>query len=360
MHIYNKSALGRRFAALLAGLACCAAAAAAGPDSAPAARIARFATFENDSHFNTDHYYTNGIQFSLKRSDDTRPAWVRDSINRLCGWLGCEDATLLTSQTNLGQLMYTPSNITLREPQPLDRPWAGLLYAEQVYALLSADRRTLTTLGFEAGVTGRASMAEQAQKMVHRILDRPLPQGWGNQIGGTLALMASIERRTAREALSAELGGGVQLNTASYWRLAAGNLMTYAAGGLALVVGKDLPLVSPPPPGIGNKLAGEPAHDTSCLWSWLQCSAFGSIETRLMGYNLFLDGRAWQDDPHVARRVLVADAVLGLRLDFPHTRTSGHGPWFMQFKFTRRTPEFRSTFPVPHQNVGAVTVGTEF
>jgi lipid A 3-O-deacylase len=345
--------------ALVAGFALCTCA-AAGQANAPVHDAARFFTYENDSYFNTDRYYTNGIAFSVKRSTDTRSALARVWTQRLCGALGCEDASLLTSESSIGQLMYTPSNIRLREPQPLDRPWAGLLYYEQAYAFLSPDRRTLTTLATQAGLTGRASLSAQTQKLVHRLRDRPIPQGWDNQVGGSLGLMASAERRTALSALSVDLGNQVELNTASYWRLAVGNIMTYAAGGVAVVVGKDLPPVSAAPPGIGNKLGRETLRETSCMAPWLQCTAFGSVETRLMGYNVFLDGRVFRDDPQVRRRNLVADLVLGMRFDFPHTGNASHGPWFVQFKVTRRSPEFRSSIPVPHHRVAALTFGTEF
>ncbi|MES2019211.1 MAG: hypothetical protein V4484_22185 [Pseudomonadota bacterium] len=50
----------------------------------------------------------------------------------------------------------------------------------------------------------------------------------------------------------------------------------------------------------------------------------------------------------------------GTRLDFPGTRTASHGPWFLQFKVTRRSPEFRSSLPVPRHRVAALTIGTEF
>jgi hypothetical protein len=321
-----------------------------------------FATFENDVYFQSDRYYTNGIQFSNKHASDHRGRLARMLTGRLCGWLGCEDSRLLTSQENVGQLMYTPNDIAVRAPQPFDRPWAGLLYYEQVFNFLSPDQRTLTTLTAEVGVTGSASLSEQSQKLVHRLLDNPLPQGWDNQIGGSLAVLATAERRRAVPALSTRLGGDVQLNTAAYWRVGLGNIMTYAAGGLAVVIGKELPEVSPPPPGIGNKMrAGVlPSLATACFVDWLQCSAFGAVEARLMAYSVFLDGRLGKDDPSVDRRVLVKDLMLGLRLDFPRTRSNSHGPWFMQFKATRRSPEFRSNFRVPSHGFGALTIGTEF
>jgi lipid A 3-O-deacylase len=331
---------------------------------APLQEQVHFITIENDAYFRTDRFYTSGIQLSVKHAADTRGPFARRLTDAACRWAGCSDSQLLTTQTNLGQLMYTPRDITRREPQPDDRPWAGLLYVEHVYAFLAPDHRSLTTLTSQVGVTGRWSLAEPAQKLFHRLLDRPQPQGWDNQIGGTLALMASAERRSAVDALSGELGHDVRLNTASYWRVAAGNIQTYAAAGLAVVIGKDLPAVSPPPPGIGNKIrTGANAKSlglTSCMAPWIQCTAFGSVEARVVAYNVFLDGRLFQDDPSVKRRTFVRDLVYGTRFDFPNTRTEGHGPWFLQFKFTRRSPEFRSSLPVPRHRVAALTIGTEF
>jgi lipid A 3-O-deacylase len=335
----------------------------AGEETPSAQERVHFVTYENDSPYRTDRFYTNGIQFSSKFQADRRGPFARSLTNSLCRWLECDDATLLTSQINVGQLMYTPRIITRRAPQPLDRPWAGLLYYEQAWAFLSPDHRSLTTLSGQLGVTGRLSLAEQAQKLVHRALDRPRPEGWDNQVGGSLGVMASAERRTAREHLSANLGGDVHLNTATYWRLTAGNIQTYAAAGVSVVIGKDLPAVSPPPPGIGNQLrvdTDKRPGSTSCLAPWLQCTAFGSVEARLVAYNVFLDGRLLRDDPSVKKRNFVSDLVIGTRFDFPGTRTANHGPWFLQLKMTRRSPEFRSSIPVPRHRVAALTIGTEF
>lgn len=337
---------------------------AAAQEPLPLQEKVHFFTYENDSKFMTDRFYTSGVQFSVKRSSDNRGEFARKLTHVICGWTGCNDSRILTIQYNLGQLIYTPRDIRIRAPQPLDRPWAGLLYYEQVYTVLSPDQRILTTITGQVGATGKVSLAEPAQKAIHHLLDRPQPQGWDNQIGGSLAVLASAEQRTAREALSFDLPSDVRLNTATYWRLAAGTIQTYAAAGVAVVVGKDLPIVSPPPPGIGNTImAGEARKGLSkisCLVSWIQCSAFGSIEGRLVAYNVFLDGRAFSDDPRVKRRTFVHDLVLGSRFDFPRSRNASHGPWFLQLKVTRRSPEFRSSIPVPSHRVAAVTFGTEF
>lgn len=323
-----------------------------------AAQDARFLTYENDEFFDTDRYYTNGIQFAARHARDGRSPRERSLTGSLCRWFGCADGRLLFTQNSVGQLMYTPGDITLASRQPHDRPYAGLLYLERDYLFLSPDGQVLTTLAGQAGFTGRLSLAEPAQKLVHRLVDRPEPRGWDHQVGNALVFALSVERRSAWPALSGELGGGVRLQTNTYWRLAAGTLMSYAAGGISLAVGKDLPAVSPMPPGITHRLDGGRA--TSCLWHWVQCTAFAGLEGRYLAYNLFLQGRPWREDPAVAPRRWVGDAMAGLRLDFPRTRGPDHGPWFLQFKATRRSPEFRAPGRVPRHTFGALTIGTEF
>ena len=265
--------------------------------------------------------------------------------------------------------MYTPTKIGIALPQPEDRPWSGFLYYAHDYLFLSADERTLTTVAGLFGVTGPASLSDQTQHLVHRLGHFATPQGWANQIGPELGLLASVEKKKAwsdAPLLGTESGPQVRGNW--YWRLAAGNVQTYAALGATLVAGKRLPIVGPREAGsIVDKLtklesasAASPA-DTSCLVEWLQCTAFFTLEGRAMAYNVFLQGRMIADDPHVTPQPFVYDAMLGVRLDFPNSSSSFAGPWFVQFKATRRSPEFRSAVAhVPSQSFGALTIGTEF
>lgn len=322
-----------------------------------------FYTYENDSRFLSDRFYTSGVEMSIRHSVDRRGEFARDLTHTLCRLAGCDASTVFANQRNVGQLIFTPRQIDRVEPQPGDRPWAGLLYYEKMYSFLSHDHKTLTTITGQLAVTGRLSLAEEAQKAAHKLFDRPRPLGWHNQIGASLGVMASVEKRTAVDALSFDLPAGVRFNTAAYWRLAAGTIQTYAALGLAVVMGKDLPAVSPPPPGINNKIAAKNAAipRLSCVVKWLRCTAFASVEARAVAYNVLLDGRLFQsDDPSVDKRRLVLDVAAGTRFDLPRTRTRYHGPLFVQTKVSRRSAEFRSHLPVPSQSVYAVTFGSEF
>lgn len=321
-------------------------------------------TFENDVFFHTDHFYTNGAQFEVKRRTDDRWGATRRVLGAVCFAFECDahGTQLVGTRFKAGQLMYTPTDITNPAPQSGDRPWAGLLYYAVDYPFLSEDGRTLTTVTGEIGVTGPKSFSRDTQRFIHYHFHYRTPEGWNNQIGGSVGLLAAVEHRRAWDAISSKGEEGVQVHSNWHWRLTAGNIFTYVAGGATVVVGKGLPLVSGVEAGsIVDRLHAMTAPVTKdCLFSWLQCTAFASIEGRLVARNVFLDGRFGHDDPHVEKRPFVADASIGARFDFPRTRNSLAGPWFVQFRATHRTPEFKSTFSVHSQNFGALTVGTEY
>lgn len=316
----------------------------------------KYATFENDRFYDTDRYYTNGIQLSLADVGTHRPHWVRTA----CRFFACATATLKLNIHDLGQLMYTPTRIQLADPQPLDRPWAGLLYYERGHTLSAPDQMSTTTFTWLVGVTGRASLAEQSQKMVHKVMDIPPPQGWANQIGGSLAFMATVEKRWAIPTLGAEWRNGMQFRTSAYWRATVGNVMTQTGVGMAVALGKNLPHVVGGVDGIQNTITSVSPVDVACLFDWLRCTTFASAEIRAIAYNVFLDGRIGRDDPQVDSRPFVGETAVGMRVDLPRTRSANHGPWFVQVKVTRRSREFRSAAPVHPHTFGTISAGVDW
>lgn len=328
-------------------------------------------TLENDAFFQTDKYYTDGFQLTVKGRIDERSESTKNILKAACILASCESDEFQFSQTRVGQLMYTPVDISNPAPQPLDRPWAGMLYAANDYHFLSDDEQRLTTITSQMGIIGPLSYADRTQTWIHKTFNNGTPEGWSNQIGGELGLLASIERRFAVNPPEREpADSGIQVRAVGHWRLAAGNIMTYAGAGLTLAVGKNMPLVFPRESGditvkvISPKLFStdhiSKAIDNSCIFQWLRCTAFASVEARLVAWNVFLDGGMFREDPHVTKNPIVADVSLGMRFDFPKIRNSFTGPWFAQFKATIRSPEFQSRKSVSSQAFGALTVGTEF
>jgi lipid A 3-O-deacylase len=208
------------------------------------------------------------------------------------------------------------------------------------------------------------SLASDTQHFIHGLFGFTRPQGWNNQVGGSLGLLAAIEQRRALNVLSSGNSDGVQLHSDWYGRLTVGNIFTCLAGGVSVNIGKDLPAVSGAPRGtiqpsvVAESIRASGVRD--CFFQWLACTAFGSFEVRAVGYNAFLDGRLWREDPHVVHRPIVSDTSAGIRLDFPMTGNALTGPWFLQFRATYRSAEFKSNFAVPGERFGSLTAGTDF
>ncbi len=336
------------------------------PDDAREKQYAFSVTFENDTFFNTDHYYTDGFQIDWK-SWGIGSSGESKVLDSLCFYIGCAVSEPKLTRSKVGQLMYTPSNIGLAGPQPLDHPWGGYLYFQRNYDFLQENGLKMTTITGQLGVIGPHSYAEQTQKWIHERVHATYPQGWNNQIGGAVGLLFSVEKRYAFGDVSTDPINNTRLRTSSYWNLTVGNVMTYTAAGLTFTLGKNLPALAAKEPGIitnkaisPNSLQLNAPSDTSCLFHWLQCTFFANAEVRLVAFNVFLDGNLGRNDPHVDRRPLVADISLGARLQFPHSRNACTGPIFVQFKATHRTPEFRSAGPVSSQSWGALTAGVDF
>jgi len=330
-------------------------------------------TFENDLFFQTDRYYTDGAQLTIKRRDVDPSGRVAGWASAACKAFGCPSEHVEFVRHKFGQLMYTPVHITVAEPQPFDRPWAGMLYYTREYEYVSDKRDSRTTISGTIGIIGPGSLAEQTQKWIHRTFTGAPPGGWDNQIGGELGLMALVERRRAIPWLSTSNTEGVQLNSTRSVRAAVGNIMTFVGVGATLTVGKDLDAANerndisvkarlPPQkvPGV-ESVQPQTAVSRTCVFSWLECSAYVSAEVRWMIHNVFLNGTMFRSGPSVDSKPLVADATIGVRLDFPRTRNQCTGPWYVSFAATRRSPEFsgRRGSASP-QSFGALTVGTEF
>lgn len=107
---------------------------------------------ENDMLSGTDRYYTNGIKFGggvkadpfVERIFHAPAESVFRSISKNSG-----DVKL---GLFLGQNLYTPRDIKIGLPQPLDRPWAAWLYVGGV--VQNIERNRLQTVELDLGIVG--------------------------------------------------------------------------------------------------------------------------------------------------------------------------------------------------------------
>lgn len=303
---------------------------------------------ENDAPAETDRNYTGGIRLACVTSP---PQWL-DNLDLMPVSEGGEASTRLTY--SIGQSIYTPDDLDLAQPIDDDHPYAGWLYLG--FGLesegLSADRsyRHLDTLELQIGIVGPWSGAEQVQTEGHALLDATDPQGWGNQLDNEPGLNLFYSRQwtgavRADLAISESLPG-LAFDVTPRLGAALGNVHIFAGGGLTLRSGNFLP--TDPGPAIARPgLAGStyfPAQEG------LSAYLFGSVEGRIVGRNIFLDGNSFQDDgPSVDKNALVGEGSLGFALTYQRFRLS--------YTHVYRTQEFDDQSP---HIFGSLTLAISF
>ncbi|NJD89052.1 MAG: lipid A deacylase LpxR family protein [Betaproteobacteria bacterium] len=278
---------------------------------------------ENDLFYGTDRNYTSGVGLAWVSGEKSPPDWaVR--IARGIPWFP-EGGTVRHGYV-VGQNMYTPADISLPDPPRDDRPYAGWLYATIGLGVVT-DGRT-DQLSLTAGVVGPASLAEQGQKAIHRLIGSPEPKGWDTQLRNEPGLVLSYETRW-RGFARGELAG-LEFDVVPHLGAALGNIHTYANGGFTLRYGKRLasdlgpPRIRPSPPGSGFFVPAD-------TFSWY---VFAAVDGRAVARSIFLDGNTFKESRSVDKEYLVGDLQWGLEMTWKGVRVS--------YTHVRRTREFRT------------------
>ncbi len=210
----------------------------------------------------------------------------------------------------LGQSIYTPDDITLFNPDPLDHPYAGWLYLGALF-----QRRSATGIGvpvmehFEInlGIVGPPALGKPAQIFVHRdITDSPRPRGWEYQLEAEPGLLLKYDRAW-RLAPTGEAGQHVEL--IPHVGVNLGNIKTSGEAGLMLRAGWNLPddfgvtrIVSTK--GMTGGLA--PSSPRFGVYG------FAAVDGELVGQDIFLDGNTVHDSRSVKREPFVANLSWGV------------------------------------------------
>ena len=146
-------------------------------------------TVENDSFatpFGThqDRHYTAGLKLVLLGRDDFGTN-LTARLNGLANW-GIHPEAANLGWIIIGQNIYTPQNIKIPTPDPTDRPYAGWLYTGAIYQRrgeLADNLAVMENFEINLGVIGDPSIAEAAQKTIHRWwFPDDLPKGWDHQL----------------------------------------------------------------------------------------------------------------------------------------------------------------------------------
>lgn len=254
---------------------------------------------ENDI-FHSDRYYTNGIRASWLSAPNGGSSFARKAARLFP--LFPDEYTVRTSYA-FGQNMYTPTSITQEYPPDGDRPYAGWLYGS--VGLIAEDGKRLDQLEITAGMVGPASLAEETQKTVHKIIGSDDPQGWRKQLKNEPGLILTYQR--SWRSLITNDAFGFPMDITPHMGGALGNIFTYANTGFMVRYGQQ-PDLDYGPPRIQPSMPGSGFFVPEDRLRWY---VFAGVDGRVVARNIFIDGNTFCDSESADKKPLVADVQFG-------------------------------------------------
>ena len=267
--------------------------------------------YENDVVNQTDVHYTHGARVSWIPGLEQTPEWAL-KIARAIPWFP-DDSQVLHGYS-IGQSMFTPNDLSQKDPPETARPYAGWLYGNiglSVETGLQLDQLALTV-----GIVGPAALAEETQRALHKLNGAKQPQGWDHQLRNELGLMISWQR--SWRALAVKSFAANQFDLTPHVGMTLGNVLTSANAGLTLRYGGDLPNDYGPPliqPGLTGTSSFMPA-------AGIDWYLFARVEGRAVARNIFLDGNSIRDSRSVDKKPLIGDLQFGGVLIWKNRRLS--------------------------------------
>ena len=176
------------------------------------------------------------------------------------------------------------------------------------------------------GVIGPGAAGKFVQNEYHRLIGVDEAQGWSNQLRNEPAVNLFYERQWRWIAETS--AGGFGVDAQPHVGAALGNVYTYAAAGLTMRFGQDLPADWGPArvrPGVPGSAFFHPRAG----FGWY---LFAGAEGRAVARDIFLDGNTWEDSQSVDKKPLVADLTAGFAITVNAMRIA--------YAYVYRTKEF--------------------
>ena len=291
-----------------------------------------FVRIDNDIFTGTDRDYTSGVQLgstsaTVESFDDTQLApsmrWANDKLR----WLQPKGFDENNVTWTIGQRMYTPEDWSRSEPDPLDRPYAGLLFAGLTY--IGRDSHSMRSTSLDVGIVGPSALAEQTQRVVHKAVGADKFLGWDHQLSDEPVLRILHERFRRWDIKPTRRFG----DFTTHFGGSIGNLTTFANAGAELRIGKSLP------DNFGTATTLSYGQNTPpARWgassSRPSIHGFVAVDARAVVHDVTLDGNTWRDSASVEREPLAAELALGVALDWR--------AWQATLGATYRTKEYET------------------
>lgn len=302
------------------------------PAAAPDVEPSRFTILEeNDSlFFNSDKHYTQGLRLSNLFGDSPKPGEFWDGpFNALSFGPFFEPGGTRKTAILFGQSIFTPKNLSVKPPDPHDRPYAGWLYGG-VSMLQDNDKRMLENFEIDFGLVGPGALGQVTQNTFHQFIAADQAKGWSSQLQHEFGGMVSYERLW-RLPLFGDNSLGVDI--VPELGVTAGNVFTYASAGGMLRVGKGLQ-ADYGPVRVRPALSGTDYFDASGLDNDMGWYLFAGTQGRVMGRDIFLDGNTFRTSRSVPKKTLVGDIEAGLAVNWSKSVR-------VDFSVMQRSPQFQ-------------------
>ena len=300
--------------------------------------------FDNDVFLGStkDRNYTGGIALTLTG------ARAADYGISLDGWLGRlnsltsfeamhrDHSGFLRHSIEFGLIVFTPDDISSREPIADDYPYANLIFMANSRISTFPETNRMYQSSLLVGLLG-TPVGEQVQKTIHRLTDSEEPQGWDNQIsdGGELTFKHSLSMHQAllsqRGAHAYDLMGGLEGNL---------GFMTDVRASLYARIGKlRTPWWTFSPQQaeyinlgqtIGDNASAGPNPPELFLW--------GGLRVKYSFYNALLQGQ-FRDSAVTYSREQLESVIINASLGITKTFGNGLG---LSFVAQRQTHEIKS------------------
>ncbi|WP_309090873.1 lipid A deacylase LpxR family protein [Phenylobacterium sp.] len=296
---------------------------------------------------NDDRYYTQGLQLNVLTPSRSSPIAGR-----------ARELPFLDPNASyrggfvIGQNIYTPEDLTLPEPDPKDRPYAGWLYVGG--EVMTYSEKRLDSLQLQVGVVGPQALGGWTQNNWHKHVNHiDEAQGWKHQLKNEVAFVLYGERRwrpielwprpRAGQDGRGERTEGLSVDFTPAANVALGTVQVSGGLGGTLRVGTHLaedygaPRIRPAP-------SGSSFFGPSNEFAWY---AYAGTEVKGVARDIFLDGNTFKDSRRVDKRPWVQEFQAGVVARIWRLRVTYANVW--------RTEEFLGQNGDSH--FAAVTVG---
>ena len=295
---------------------------------------------ENDAFSvpSTDRYYTSGESLGYVLPTGVLPGFIADLGHGLFG----EGSQRLAF--NLQQVIYTPADTQVYNPNPYDRPYAGQITLHSTLIQDTDFTRSLAQVSL--GVVGPAGLGQSVQNGFHSIIGDKSNKGWGYQLHNEPTLDFFGGRIWRYDVGSPGNGIGFQLLPQVTGQ--GGNSEIYAQGGVIARFGSGLDSDFGPAL-IQPAMSGADAYTPTQPFVWY---VFGGALGRIVAHDMLVQGNDFQSSRGVGLTPMQADLEVGAAIIVYGLRVSATEVF--------ETPEFHNQAAPAFFQYGSIAISARF